>query len=313
VTALVVAAAPAAVARATIAHHSKSFALASRLLGRRLRDHAAVVYTWCRRADDAVDEAPASDEVLARLDRELVGAYDGTAFDPVLAAFGSVARERAIPASYPRELLAGMAMDVHGTHYATLEDLIAYAWRVAGVVGLMMAHVFGVSDDDAVVHAAHLGIAMQLTNVCRDVAEDWQRGRLYLPDALLAAHGASDLAGELPRAIPRAAHGAIAATRRELLELAARYYASGERGLSALPWRAAIAVRSASRVYAAIGDRIARSDHQVTAPRAVVSTGAKLALIAGAIGRASLSAPRHLARRYQPPRITLELADVPRL
>ncbi len=316
-----VAAAPAAVARATIAHHSRSFALASRLLGRRLRDQAAVVYTWCRRADDAVDDArpggptgaSAGAGVLARLDRELAGACDGTAVDPVLAAFGAVVRDRAIPASYPRELLAGMAMDVHGTAYATTEELIGYAWRVAGVVGLMMAHVFGVSDDAALVPAAQLGIAMQLTNVCRDVAEDWDRDRLYLPDEVLAAHGAPGLAGELGRALPRTAHEAIAATRRDLLALADRYYRAGDRGLAALPWRAALAVRSASRVYAAIGAQIALTDHAVTAPRAVVPPGTKLALVAGALGRALLAAPRQLGRRHHPPRRTLELADVPRV
>jgi len=213
VTALV-AVAPAAVARATIAHHSKSFALASRLLGRRLGDQTAVIYTWCRRADDAVDEAPAGDGTIERLDDELVAAYDGRARDPVLAAFGEVARDRGIPLAYPRELLAGMAMDVRGSTYVTIEDVIVYAWRVAGVVGLMMTHVFGVADDAALVPAAHLGIAMQLTNICRDVGEDARRGRVYLPQQWIDEHGL---------------HGA----RQALLALADRYYASADTGIAA--------------------------------------------------------------------------------
>lgn len=315
-----VAVGPAAVARATIAHHSKSFALASRLLGPRLRDQTAVIYTWCRRADDAVDAEPIVDgpAVIAMLSSELDDAYAGSARDPVLAAFGAVARERGIPRRYPEELIVGMAMDTDGATYATVDDLITYAWRVAGVVGLMMTHVFGVADDDALVHAAHLGIAMQLTNVCRDVAEDWARGRLYLPDELLAAHGAAALADELNGPLPRSARTPIAGAVAELLALADRYYRSGDRGVSALPWRAALGVRSARRIYAAIGDRIARTGHDVTAGRAVVSPAMKLAHALVAASTVTIGAPVRIARALggratRVPHRTLELADVPRL
>lgn len=311
---------PAALeARATIARHSRSFALASRLLGARLRDRTAVIYTWCRRADDAIDEpaGPVASRTelaaaMARLHDDLDAAYAGTARDPVLVAFGDVARDRAIPQRYPRELLAGLAMDAAAVRYATLDDLIGYAWRVAGVVGLMLSHVFGVRDDAALVHAAHLGIAMQLTNVCRDVDEDWARGRLYLPDDLLASHGAAGLAGELGGALPASAGAAIARTRAALLALADRYYRSADRGLAALPWRAAVAVGAARRVYAAIGGRIARTGHRAGAGRAVVPAHRKLALVGAALGAAVLAAPRWLGRR--PPRIperVLELHDVP--
>lgn len=226
----------------------------------------------------------------------------------MLAAFAEVVDARAIPRRYPEALLDGMAMDVAGARYATVDDVLAYAWRVAGVVGLMMAHVFGVSDDAALVPAAQLGIAMQLTNICRDVAEDWTLGRLYLPDDLLARHGAGGLAVELGRPLPRAAHPAIAHTRRDLLALADRYYRAGDRGIPALPWRAALAVAAARRVYAAIGDRIKRARYEVTAGRAVVPASTKLALVArGAAqvvaGRRRMSSPRVPAR-------TLELVDV---
>ncbi len=310
---------PALVARQAIAHHSKSFALASRLLGARIRDQTAVVYTWCRRADDAVDDPASNDELtlrrtLARLTAELDAAYAGTALDPVLAAFGEVARARAIPAHYPAELLAGMAMDAAGTHYGTVPELLHYAWRVAGVVGLMMSHVFGVSDDKALVHAAHLGLAMQLTNICRDVEEDWRRGRLYLPADLLAAHGAPDLAADLHGAFPATARGPVADTVRELLALADRYYRSGDRGLGALPWRAAGAVTVARRVYSAIGKRIARTGYDVTAGRAVVSTPSKLLLLAGSVGRLVASVPaRTFSRRAHVPTTQLRFADVPQL
>ncbi len=311
--------ASAHLARATIAHHSKSFALASSLLGARIRDQTAVVYSWCRRADDAVDEHPGASAadlvgVLAGLSAELDAAYVGAAGDPVLAAFSDVVRARAIPRHYPQELLAGLAMDAIGTRYATVEDVLTYSWRVAGVVGLMMSHVFGVSDDEALIHAVHLGLAMQLTNICRDVAEDWERGRLYLPDELLAAHGAAGLAIELGRPLPRSAHAPIAATVSDLLALADRYYRSGDRGIHALPWRAALAVSAARRVYSAIGHRIARTGHDVTAPRAFVPGLTKISHVGAALLRLTVAAPARLGSpRARVPARVLERADVPAL
>jgi phytoene synthase len=285
-----VAVGPTAIARATIHRHSRSFALASRLLAPRERDQTAVVYTWCRRADDAIDTSAATTDTLARLARELHDAYAATARDPVLAAFGDVARARAIPIRYPTELLAGMAMDVHDVRYHTIDDTLLYAWRVAGVVGLMMAHVFGTSDDAALVPAAHLGIAMQLTNICRDVAEDWQRGRLYLPDDLLARHGAGGLAADLGHPLPPAARAPLAGAIAELLAIADHYYRSADRGIRALPWRAAIAVRAARRIYAAIGAQLARTGHDPLAGRAIVSTARKLAHVLTAVAAGTTAA-----------------------
>jgi 15-cis-phytoene synthase len=304
------------VARQTIAVHSKSFALASRVLPPASRDAAAVVYTWCRRADDAVDEAAPGEAVpaLARLRRELDDVYTGAPRDPVLAAFAAIARERGLPRHYPDELLAGMEMDVAGTHYATVDDLVGYGYRVAAVVGLMMCHVMGIDDDRALQRAAHLGIAMQITNICRDVAEDWTRGRLYVPDQVLTRHGAPGLADALGGPLPPAAVPALAASVRELLAIADRYYASGDRGLASLPWRCAFAVRAARHIYAAIGRRLERAGCDVTAGRAVVPTWHKLALVGSSALWALAQAPSRLARlaRFRPPTSVLELPDVVR-
>jgi phytoene synthase len=269
--------------RDVIAHHSKSFALASKLLPAGARDDAAVLYAWCRRADDAVDgDAPASN-VIDVLAEELTDAYGQRTRDPLLSAFGRVVRRRGIPRIYPGELLAGMAMDLRGTEYATLDDLIVYAWRVAGVVGLMMTHVLGIDDDDALVPAAHLGIAMQLTNICRDVAEDRARGRVYIPAGM---------------------------TTHDLLAVADRYYRSADRGFIALPFRAAIGVASARDIYAAIGPRI-----DDTGARAYVPRHRKLAGVALATLRTFATLPRRALRRrdHHVPYRTLELHHVPRL
>jgi phytoene synthase len=320
----------AAVARATIGHHSKSFALAARVLPPWCRDQAAVIYTYCRRADDAVDEAPGDPRAaLAALRAELDEIYAGdrAPADPVLAAFQRITALRALPRHYPAELLAGMEMDVVGTRYRTIEDVVTYGYRVASVVGLMMCHVMGVADDAALVPAAHLGLAMQLTNISRDVAEDWRRGRLYLPDELLARHGGAALPDRLAAALAAgaplpdddAAQAALAQSTADLLALADRYYASGRRGLPALPWRCAFAIDSARRIYRAIGPRIAHAGHDPRAGRAHTSAATKLGHVALAGGRAALGLPSRLARRLagRPrPRIpgtVLELPHVDRL
>jgi 15-cis-phytoene synthase len=271
--------------RASIERHSKSFALASRLLPARAACDAALVYAWCRRADDAIDEAGAEPKTLTltRLRDELDSVYAGaTQQDPVLSAFQGVVRQSGIPWQYPADLLAGMEMDVVGQAYDSLDELLVYCYRVASTVGLMMCHVMGVSDPVALRHAAHLGLGMQLTNICRDVHEDFQRGRLYLPDELLARHGAGGLRAGLGRPFPGNALGACREALRELLAVADRYYLSSDAGLEYLSWRCALAVNAARRIYSAIGGEIARQGYDVLGPRAVVPTSHKLGLCAQA-------------------------------
>jgi phytoene synthase len=138
---------------------------------------------------------------------------------------------------------------------------------------------------------------MQITNICRDVAEDWALGRLYLPDDVLARHGAGGLGRELGRPLPASAVPALAATVAELLALADRYYRSGDRGLRHLPWRSAFAIRAARSIYAAIGGRLRHRGHDVTAGRAVVPTWRKLSLVGGAAMWALSRAPARWLRR----------------
>jgi phytoene synthase len=262
-------------ARRTLSAHSKSFALAGKLLPAGCRDDAAVVYTWCRRCDDAIDLAPAAARpgALARLRRELGSIYAGRPqSEPALAAFQEIVARRRIPEPYPRELLEGMRMDVEATRYRTLDELLIYCFRVAGTVGLMMCHVLGVSDGEALQRAADLGIAMQLTNICRDVVEDWRDGRLYLPRELLGDGGGALDAAAAARAV------------EALLAHADRFYRAGDRGLPALGFRCAVAVRTARLVYSDIGRIIARRGHDVTAGRAVVTLGRKLRLALRGLG-----------------------------
>lgn len=268
-----------ALAQQSIQLHSKSFSLASRLLPESVRQDAVVLYAWCRRADDAIDLADVEYQpaALATLRAELASIYAGESqSDPLLREFAQLVRERRLPREYPEELIEGMAMDVRDTVYHDERVLVQYCYRVASVVGLMMCHVMGVRDDRALPHAAHLGIAMQLTNICRDVHEDWQRGRLYLPDTLLAKHGAPDLRAALGGPFPEEARGATAATVAELLDVADRYYASGDAGLPYLQSRCALAVRAARAIYSDIGRVIRARGCDPLAGRAHVGTLRKL-------------------------------------
>ena len=269
--------------QSVIDKHSKSFSLASRLLPRDMADSVVVIYAWCRRADDAIDlsaadpsaEAPA--DALLRLRQELTSVYAGDVqLDPVLAAFGEVQRLHDIPMHYPAELLAGMEMDVNGHEYSSIDELLGYGYRVASTVGLMLCHVLGVSQVVALRHAAHLGLAMQLTNICRDVLEDWQRGRLYLPADVLARHGVTELRVGHGQSFPEAAVDGCRGALAELLALADRYYASSDAGLEYLSLRSAVSVNAARRIYSAIGSKIASHGHDLRAPRAVVPSYEKL-------------------------------------
>jgi len=278
--------------RAIIRRHSKSFALAARLLSPVVRGRAERLYAWCRYADDAIDLAPtplAAVIALAELRADLDAIYAGRpALSPAGKMLATVVSDIHLPREYPEALLAGMTMDAAGTRYQTLDELLLYCHRVAGVVGLMMCHAMGVADERAAVHAGHLGIAMQLTNIARDVAEDWSRGRLYLPLEWLN--------GEPPKDRPLD-DTTIAPVVLRLLEVADSYYASGGRGLIHLDRRSRLAVEVARTVYAEIGSEVRRAGCRPSAGRAVVSRTRKLRAVAAAVwhGFTNQHTPRFVA------------------
>lgn len=306
----------------TIREHSKSFALASRLLPQPARDEAVVLYAWCRYADDAVDEAPPGEApgALARLERELDGIYAGESqTDVVLAAFQQLVERRTIPRAYPAALLAGMRMDVEGARYDDEEALLLYCYRVASVVGLMMCHVMGVRGDAkaqaiALQQACHLGLAMQITNICRDVAEDWGRGRRYLPADAVARAGL-DPAPEAPAEgadLPDAYRAPLSTVIDRLLRRADTFYASSDRGLLALPWQSALAVGAARWVYRDIGRVLQGWDCDPGRGRAYTSKGRKFVLVGRSLLSLAASVPARVwlrvtgRGRMRPPAVTLE-------
>lgn len=203
------------------------------------------------------------------------------ASDPVFQALQRVALRHEIPERYPLELLEGFAMDVEGRRYATAEDLFLYCYHVAGVVGLMMAHVMGTREGETLQRAADLGIALQLTNIARDVVEDAAVGRVYLPLEWLREEGIAPEQVALPCHRP-----AVARTVARLLAAADHFYASGDEGLQALPLRSAWAVAVARGVYSEIGARVRRRGERAWDERVVVPRSRKLLAVAVGLGRA---------------------------
>lgn len=272
-----------AVARAVLRRHARSFSWAGRLLPSGVRADATALYAWCRRCDDAVDLAPDAETAragLRRLRAELEEVYGPRDLaDPILAGFQDVVRRTRLPRRPCDELLDGMEMDLGPVRYLSFDELVVYCRRVAGTVGLLMAHLFGVRDAATLATASDLGVAMQLTNICRDVAEDERRGRVYLPAELLG--------GARP---PTAAPAETARAVAELLRRADAFYRRGDRGLAALPASVGVAMRAARLIYAEIGGVIARRGYDVTAGRAVVSPARKLWLVVRALWGAAAAA-----------------------
>ncbi|MGF1578407.1 MAG: phytoene/squalene synthase family protein [Gemmataceae bacterium] len=255
--------------QAIIQHHSKSFSLASKLLPRRVRKDALVLYAWCRFCDDAVDQVRSHEsarDAVVRLRDELELVYsDNATSDPVLAAFQDVITRCNIPRQYPSDLLEGMTMDVEGFSYVNEDDLLLYCYRVAGTVGLMMCHVLGVSDDQALPHAMQLGMAMQLTNIARDVVEDWHRGRCYIPASWLGLDKITSLA-QINKS--DAMH--------RLLSIADEFYQKGAAGFRYLSRDCVLAIDVAKNVYAQIGEKIKANGYRVSDQRTYVSRWEKL-------------------------------------
>lgn len=272
-----IAAADLAICRDHLARGGKSFALAGAALPARVRDGATVLYAFCRIADDLVDGDPAgAATALAGLEDRICRAYAGTPIDhPVDRAFAQVVRDAGIPRSVFAALCEGFAWDAAGRQYESLEALLAYAARVAGTVGVMMCRLMGCQDAVTRARACELGVAMQLTNIARDVGEDARRGRLYLPHAWLREAGLEPAAFLAQPAPGRA----LARVLRRLLAEADRLYQRADRGIANLPADCRPAIRAARLGYAEIGRVIAANQYDSVTRRAVVPTARKLALL----------------------------------
>jgi phytoene synthase len=271
---------------AYMARHSRSFRFAAAFMPAAARTRIAHVYAWCRFVDDLADDVgdPASAERLLDdwLERSRA-AYDGRASGVALidVAMREMAARR-VPFAHARELVLGVRSDLRFAGYRDLDALLVYAHRVAGVVGQWVTELHGIHDRWMLVRAAALGPAMQLTNIVRDVGEDWDHGRLYLPHTLLLRHGLSvDDVGAMRDGHP--IDDRYRSALEDLMHVAERRYAEAREAIPHLPagFRRAVAVASA--VYGGIHDVVRRNDYDNFRRRAVTSASRKLALAAGAL------------------------------
>lgn len=307
--------------RSFIKRHSKSFYFSSLLLPREHRHEAWALYAFCRQADDTVDGENTGDGQLAAntgddsalilrrvagLQKRLRGVYAGQVGDGddavIDRAFAAVISRTGLPSAVPERLLAGMEMDARGTQYPTWESLLGYCMNVASTVGLMMTYVLGhrMQDErraEVMLRACDLGIAMQLTNIARDVGEDARRGRVYLPDELLYRHGLhSDAVLQLAqqnRPAPLPLRRAVS----ELLSRAAAHYQAARAGIPMLPRSAWLGIASAERIYRGIGDKLIAAGCDPLVGRAHVGVAGKLWRLLGALCLGLLPSSRRPPRR----------------
>lgn len=292
-------------ARLLTAHFSKSFYLSAKMLPQERRWATYALYGFCRYADNLIDNPRGRthtellDEV-AYLSRELEVAHrTGESENPIVGPYIVVAQRYGIPERYAQELLKGVQMDIQKARYETFDDLYVFCYRVAGVVGLMMNHVLGYKDDRAVEFAEKLGIAMQLTNILRDVREDMRMGRIYLPQEEMRTFSVSEADIAAERMTPE---------MRNLMQFQVRrahqYYHEAAHGIPMLARESQFAIYSASRIYRGILGEIEKRDYNPFLGRVFVSQKRKLGILVQEILRTRLlPAPKRpaITPRYELP------------
>ncbi|MFM9927298.1 phytoene/squalene synthase family protein [Variovorax sp. H27-G14] len=269
-----------AACRASLRQGSRTFLAASLLLPREVRDAACALYAFCRMADDAVDEGTDEAAAVAMLRARLARIYDPGMPASALAlpadrALAGVAAQFDIPRALPDALIEGFEWDAEGRSYETLEQLHAYAARVAGTVGAMMALLMRVRGADAVARACDLGVAMQLSNIARDVGEDAAMGRLYLPREWMREAGLDPQAW-LARPVFTPALGSVV---QRLLDAADALYERVGSGVAQLPMACRPGINAARFLYADIGREVQRAGCDSVSRRAVVPASRKLRLL----------------------------------
>jgi phytoene synthase len=267
--------------------NSRSFHFAAAFMRRAERERTARVYAWCRFTDDVADATGDPAVAEAQLDSWLAcsrAAYDGQSSGiPLIDRVMGDMAERGVPFAYPSQLVHGVRSDLRFVTHRDLDGLLIYAYRVAGVVGQWLSELHGVRDPWMLERAAALGQAMQLTNIVRDVGEDWDHRRLYIPLELLERHGlsASDIGAMRHRLRPL--DDAYRNLLEELMGVAARKYAEAREAIPHLPagFRRAVAV--AAVVYEGIHDAVRRNGYDNLRHRAATTMAWKVVRAAGTL------------------------------
>ncbi len=267
-------------ARRITAYYSKSFYVSARILPADRRWATYALYGFCRHCDNLIDtpRQRTRSEIFGEIEfltEELQIAYNtGESEHPVVRAFIFVAKRYGIPIEYPLDLLKGVAMDIQQARYITFDELTFFCYRVASVVGLMMTHILGYKDKRAFEYAKLLGIAMQLTNILRDIKEDKQMGRIYLPQADLSVFGVSnqDILNE--KMTPQ-----LRALMKFQIKRADRYYSEAIPGISLLKTESQYAIYSAAKIYRGILRQIEARNYNPFTSRVFVPPIQKIGIL----------------------------------
>jgi phytoene synthase len=258
--------------------HSKTFFMASSLLPVEKRNAVRALYAFCRVTDDLVDRPAPEADTLASLSqwKQTVTQDHPSASDPVALAWADAQARFYIPAGYAEQLITGVARDIQQKRYETFADLAEYAYGVASTVGLMAMHIIGFNSPEAVPYAVKLGVALQLTNILRDVHEDWNAGRLYLPQDELRAFNLSeaDIAAQTCDERWQGFMRFQIARTRQL-------YDESRAGIGLLQMDGRFAIAAAANLYRGILDDIEQHDGNIYNRRARVSTLGKLRRLPG--------------------------------
>lgn len=257
------------------AEHSKSFYFASRLLPEEKRAAVRALYAFCRTVDDIVDESSDA-ERDSQLDywRGMVETASHADHDLVAAAWADTLTRYHIPRHYALQLIDGVARDLCQSRYQTFEELATYCYGVASTVGLMSMYIIGFHSNEAVPYAIKLGVALQMTNILRDVGEDYRNGRLYLPREELIYFGIqeSDIA-----------EGKITDNWRQFMKFqidrTRQLYAESWAGVKMLEREGQLAIGAASVFYQGILDDIEKNDYDVFTRRASLSAVEKISRV----------------------------------
>jgi 15-cis-phytoene synthase len=268
-------------AKKITAQHSKSFYFASGLLPEEKRSAVRALYAFCRTVDDIVDKASDSEQD-SQLDywRGMVESASFADNDLIAAAWADTLSRYHIPRHYALQLIDGVARDLCQSRYQTFDELATYCYGVASTVGLMSMYIIGFKNNDAVPYAIKLGVALQMTNILRDVGEDYQNGRLYLPRQELAFYGIQE---------SEIAKGHITDHWRQFMKFqidrTRELYADSWAGVKMLEREGQLAIGAASVFYQGILDEIEKNDYNVFTQRASLSTWEKVSRLPALIGR----------------------------
>ncbi len=282
-----------------MARHAKTFSWANRLMPRRYRRDFAVLYAFCRLADNIADESDHPTAARGGLDRLRRDLHAGRSDIRAVAEFLDLVRRRCVPLACAFELLTGVESDIGRVRLRSEQELLRYAYRVASTVGLMVCSIVDVTDPEARACAIDLGIAMQLTNISRDVVDDFRNDRVYLPAEWVSEQEIAAAVG--PGSSP--ARARVYESILRSLELAERYYRSADEGMSYLPGWARWGILTAGRCYEGIGTLIRRRGTHYWDGRAMTPRWLKAALTARAAAEL-MTRPRYwsprFARRHDP-------------